>query len=185
MIPGQNVTCIIGVARIRNFSTSNEVLKGNIMTFANQIAEIVHGVVDEYHGAANKNNGDSFLLIWRMNEEDWGEDLIARMTELALISFARVIGALHHSPLLAEYRTHPGLQQRLGTGTRVNMSFGLHSGWAIEGAVGSEFKIDASYLSPNVSIVMGIEKATNTYGVPFLIAESVFEQLGPHMQERL
>ena len=32
---------------------------------------------------------------------------------------------------------------------RVNLSFGLHAGWAIEGAVGSEFKIDASYVSPN------------------------------------
>merc|ERR1719487_3239311 len=91
MIPGRVVHCIMGMARIKNFSTANEVLKGSIMTFANQIAEIVHGVVNEYYGAANKNNGDSFLLIWRMNEEDWGAELISRMTELALISFARVI----------------------------------------------------------------------------------------------
>ena len=32
------------------------------------------------------------------------------------------------------------------------MHFGLHLGWAIEGAIGSKFKIDASYLSPNVNI---------------------------------
>jgi len=30
------------------------------------------------------------------------------------------------------------------------MGFGLHFGWAIEGSIGSEYKIDASYLSPNV-----------------------------------
>ena len=48
-------------------------------------------------------------------------------------------------------RGHPGLQQRLGTSCRVNLSSGLHYGWAIEGAVGSEFKIDASYLSPNAT----------------------------------
>lgn len=35
---------------------------------------------------------------------------------------------------------------------RVNMGFGLHQGWAIEGAIGSDFKIDASYLSPNVNM---------------------------------
>jgi len=35
---------------------------------------------------------------------------------------------------------------------RVNMGFGIHVGWAIEGAIGSDFKIDASYLSPNVNM---------------------------------
>ena len=33
-------------------------------------------------------------------------------------------------------------------GYEVEMGFGLHIGWAIEGAIGSKFKIDASYLSP-------------------------------------
>jgi len=193
MIPGRSVNCLLGLARIKNFSTANEVLKGSIMMFANQVAEIVHGVCNEYHGAPNKNNGDSFLLVWRMSEEDFDNGkhrlneamFTSRMAELACVSFSRVIGSLHHSKLLADYRVHPGLQQRLGSQTRVNMSFGLHSGWAIEGAVGSEFKIDASYLSPNVSICNGIEKATSIYGVPFIVAESVFEQLGKKMQDRL
>jgi hypothetical protein len=30
------------------------------------------------------------------------------------------------------------------------MSFGLHLGWAIEGVIGSLYKIDGSYLSPNI-----------------------------------
>ena len=32
------------------------------------------------------------------------------------------------------------------------MGFGLHYGWAIEGAIGSNLKIDASYLSPDVNM---------------------------------
>lgn len=32
------------------------------------------------------------------------------------------------------------------------MAFGLHAGWAIEGAVGSRHKIDATYLSPHVNL---------------------------------
>merc|ERR1740117_1506796 len=66
MVPGSRVNCIIGVARVRDFSTATEVLQAKIMTFVNQIAEIVHGVVNEFHGAPNKNNGDSFLIIWRL-----------------------------------------------------------------------------------------------------------------------
>merc|ERR1719230_2429970 len=70
MVPGMKVECIIGIARIQDFSTATEVLQAKIMTFVNQIAEIVHGVVDEFHGAANKNNGDTFLLIWRTSGFD-------------------------------------------------------------------------------------------------------------------
>jgi class 3 adenylate cyclase len=44
------------------------------------------------------------------------------------------------------------LQQRL-PGFRVRMGFGLHYGWAVEGAIGSHLKIDASYLSPHVNMV--------------------------------
>ncbi len=32
----------------------------------------------------------------------------------------------------------------------LRISAGLHSGWAVEGPIGSEFKIDASYVSPHV-----------------------------------
>lgn len=183
MIPGVRVECIIGVVRIRDFSVATEVLHTKIMNFVNQIAEIVHGCVDEFHGAANKNNGDTFLIIWRL-QEFYTEDWTTRVAEMSVVAFSKVLGSLHRSPLLAGYRGHPGLQQRLGTGCRVNLSFALHCGWAIEGAVGSEFKIDASYLSPNVSIVTTIEKATQTYGVPILLASSVFELLGERMAEK-
>ncbi len=38
------------------------------------------------------------------------------------------------------------------------MGYGLHIGWGIEGAIGSEFKIDASYLSPNVNMSSKLEE---------------------------
>jgi class 3 adenylate cyclase len=43
---------------------------------------------------------------------------------------------------------------------QIKLGFGLHYGWAIEGAIGSEFKIDASYLSPNVNLASRLESAT-------------------------
>merc|ERR1740117_2015953 len=66
MIPGVRVDCIIGTARVRNFSTATEVLQAKIMKFVNQVAEIVHGVVNVHHGAANKNYGETFLIIWQV-----------------------------------------------------------------------------------------------------------------------
>jgi len=184
MIPGHRVDCILGSVKIRDFSTATLVLKTGIMTFVNQIAEIVHGVVDEYYGAANKNNGDEFLIVWRL-EDTWTDEETQRLAEMAVVAFTLILGGLHSSPTLAKYRIHPGLQQRLGSDCRVNLSFGLHCGEAIEGAVGSEFKIDASYLSPNVIVVKSIEQATLIYGVPFIIAESVFSLLSDNMANKI
>jgi len=131
----------------------------------------VHGVCDEYLGAPNKNNGDSFLIIWRTQALQ--ESLQSRMADLSIITFSRILSEVHQSPLLAGYREHPGLQNRLGSKCRVNLSFGLHSGWCIEGAVGSEFKINASYLSPNVNIAESLEHATRVYDVSFIVSETV------------
>jgi len=77
--------------------------------------------------------------------------------------------------MIATYREHPAFQQRLGSRYRVCMNVGLHAGWAIEGAVGSEFKIDASYISPNVAIAASIESATRHYRVCFLVTQEVAE----------
>merc|ERR1719502_1348495 len=123
-----------------------------------------------------------FLIIWRLEGMD--EAKKTRMAEMSVVAFAKIIGSLHSSVLLAGYREHPGLQQRLGSDCRVNLGIGLHCGWAIEGAVGSEFKIDASYLSPNVSIAISIEKVTMIYGVCFMLAQSVHELCGEEMQDQ-
>eukprot|EP00928_Gymnodinium_smaydae_P070852 TRINITY_DN54602_c0_g1_i1.p1 TRINITY_DN54602_c0_g1~~TRINITY_DN54602_c0_g1_i1.p1 ORF type:complete len:960 (-),score=231.81 TRINITY_DN54602_c0_g1_i1:117-2912(-) len=186
MVPGTRVECIIGVARVCDFSIATEVLQANIMTFVNQIAEIVHGVVTAFNGAPNKNNGDAFLVIWRVGSDKKGivddeKVKTTRLADMSVMAFASVLGSIHQSVQLAEYRTHPGLQFRLGPRCRVNMTFGLHFGWAIEGAVGSEFKIDASYLSPNVSIANGIERCTQIYGVPLIISQSVTERCSPSL----
>jgi class 3 adenylate cyclase len=50
------------------------------------------------------------------------------------------------------------------------MGFGLHYGWAIESAIGSDFKIDVSYLSPNVNIASRLEAASKQFGIDLLIS---------------
>eukprot|EP00437_Effrenium_voratum_P020984 CAMPEP_0181453264 /NCGR_PEP_ID=MMETSP1110-20121109/29635_1 /TAXON_ID=174948 /ORGANISM="Symbiodinium sp., Strain CCMP421" /LENGTH=820 /DNA_ID=CAMNT_0023577577 /DNA_START=314 /DNA_END=2776 /DNA_ORIENTATION=- len=184
MVPGRKCECIVGVLRVRDFSTATEVLQAKVMMFSNQIAEIVHGVCNEFHGAPNKNTGETFLVIWKAVEDTGSDcsDLLAKFAEGSIVSSAAVIGAVHRSPLLGSYREHPGLQFRLGADCRVHLSIGLHKGWAIEGAVGSEFKIDCSYLSPNVSIATTIERSSEVYGVSVMVAQSVVDLCSPSMR---
>ena len=85
---------------------------------AAQISEIVHGVADETHGATNKSTGDGFLVVWRIRDLDYAgriADLSARPASAprdaslrSLFAFAKILAGLHVSPVLAEYRTHPG-----------------------------------------------------------------------------
>merc|ERR1712019_319984 len=69
MIPGNKVEAVFGFCNIRNFTDTTEVLQDKVMVFVNQVAEIVHNIVDTWHGAANRNIGDAFLIVWRMRED--------------------------------------------------------------------------------------------------------------------
>ena len=39
------------------------------MVFVNTLAEVVHSCTDNYGGAANKNIGDAFLLVWKLVQD--------------------------------------------------------------------------------------------------------------------
>lgn len=64
----------------------------------------------------------------------------------------KIVAELSKAPKLFKYANNKYLKDRIKNFTGVKMGFGLHVGWAIEGAIGSSFKIDASYLSPNVNM---------------------------------
>ena len=71
------------------------------------------------------------------------------MVESALASFLKVQVDLHAANkatgILDKFNKHPRLVAEFGEECSVHMGFGLHVGWAIEGTIGSKFKIDASY----------------------------------------
>ena len=63
------------------------------------------------------------------------------------------------------------------------MGFGLHMGYGIEGAVGSTYKIDASYLSPNVNIAARLESASRQFHIPILISGVLYNLLSDEMKD--
>jgi hypothetical protein len=48
MVPGNKVVAIFGFCDIRNFTDATEVLQEDVMLFVNEVADIVHGVVDRF-----------------------------------------------------------------------------------------------------------------------------------------
>lgn len=80
----------------------------------------------------------------------------------------KTIAAIALSNKLKKYRAHAGLNARMPN-YKVKMGYGLHQGMGIEGSIGSNFKIDASYLSDSVNMASRLEGATKAYGVPLLV----------------
>jgi len=94
------------------------------------------------------------------------------VADLALFSFLKIIAKINKFAHIRQYSRNPLILAHISD-YKVKMGFGLHYGWAIEGPIGSNYKIDASYLSPNVNIASRLEAATKQYGVSILLSGKV------------
>eukprot|EP00283_Hemiselmis_rufescens_P004835 CAMPEP_0173429376 /NCGR_PEP_ID=MMETSP1357-20121228/8099_1 /TAXON_ID=77926 /ORGANISM="Hemiselmis rufescens, Strain PCC563" /LENGTH=386 /DNA_ID=CAMNT_0014393549 /DNA_START=126 /DNA_END=1286 /DNA_ORIENTATION=+ len=175
---GKLVQAIFGFCDIRNFTDCTEALQGEVVKLVNTVAEIVHEAVVDNHGFPNKNIGDAFLLVWKPK----GGMAICTAADCALRSYIRTIMQMAKSKELLQFAMSEGVQQRV-PGYQVKMGFGLHFGLAVEGAIGSKRKIDASYLSPHVNTTARLEAATKQFGVAILMSEDIFSLLSPNVQK--
>ena len=128
----------------------------------------------------------------------------------SLRSMVRACLETQASDKLRALTEHPKIQERL-PGFKVSMGYGLHAGWAIEGAIGSMLKIDASYLSPHVNLAARLETGagalssgfykhararahtrththththtgTHQFGVDILFSDCVYDMISPRVQ---
>ncbi len=203
MIEGRKMVAIFGFCDIRGFSEVTDALKTDIMPFVNTIADIVHSIVNLHQGAANKNIGEAFLLVWKVPEitgevsidsnspaadpmDNIDQSQAKILADLSVIAFVKVIAAVQKSPALDEFCQKEELLRKVNRDKyKISMGFGLHIGWAIEGAIGSKFKIDASYLSPNVNMSARLEAATRQFGVHILISGVLVEFVSPKIRSFL
>lgn len=111
--------------------------KNTELIYQNNSKELAKFLNDEEDG----EDGEEIKNI--IDEDDWvpvlnPRSLIAkRKCDLALMSFVKIFLTIQTDMSLKNYcQTHLN-------NIKVDMGFGLHCGWSIEGAIGSEHKIDA------------------------------------------
>lgn len=178
---GTLIHSIFGFCDVRNFTDTTECLQEEVMLFVNRIAHILHGIVVQCSGCANKNIGDAFLLTWKI-DENLTPVQVSFLADQALLAFCKALVELcRYQDFICNfsipatnrlYKRFPGYKVRIGSG--------LHVGWAVEGAIGSYRKIDASYLSPHVNMAEFLESSTKAYGVPLLLSEAFYRLLSPY-----
>ena len=201
---------IFSICQIRQFSETTECLQDEIIVFVNKIVKIVHECAKRWEGVPTNNNGDRYVLTWKLptvddvrkaqesilppanageeapildfktpriyapwmkeepeDFEDLKEEEIPKISEeiadKALISAVKTVAELGRAQDLQAYSRHPKIAPRFGQNYKTRISFGIHVGYAIEGSVGTEMKIDALYLSPDTQIALRIEELCEAY----------------------
>jgi class 3 adenylate cyclase len=184
---GSTVSCIFLFCDIRQFTDATECLQEEVFVFTNRIAAVVHSICHSYGGSANKNVGDAFLVSWLLEDEPSGavsrlssrnsQTYVAKQhqADKALLSVVKICIALHHDKYYIETMSnHPrtALLNKLKKrpGPIVQMGFGLHAGKAVQGAIGSQRKIDATYVSEAVERAEFLESSTKKYKLQMLMS---------------
>ena len=205
------MSCIFMFCDIRQFTDATECLQEEVFVFTNKIAAVIHSICHSNGGSANKNVGDAFLLSWLLDEApvEKGEKeddpfktsnhintgnpevlhANSNQADKALLSVVRISMALYYDKYFtdgmneeAKHRLLTKLSKRKGP--IVQMGFGLHAGKAVQGAIGSQRKIDATYISESVERSEFLESSTKRYGVPLLMSDSFYNLLSPYNRYR-
>ena len=109
---------------------------------------------------------------------------IQAFTDRALLGMLKSYAGIYRDKALQKWTK----DFRLGAGVdafSLGLIFGMDAGWGVEGAVGSEYKIDATYLSPHVNMASRMMSACKQYGVNILLSQAVEKLLSPQARTKL
>eukprot|EP00536_Pseudo-nitzschia_multiseries_P017930 jgi/Psemu1/328688/estExt_fgenesh1_pg.C_19450001 len=192
---GSRVSCIFMFCDIRSFTDATECLQEEVFVFTNQIAAVVHSICNSYSGSTNKNIGDAFLVSWKLDDGPTGTKKFGNakakryQADKALLSVVKISIALHHNDFYVELLSNHAKKALMDKfkdrpGPIVQLGFGLHAGKAIEGAIGSQRKIDATYVSMAVETAEYLETSTKKYNVNMLMSCSFHRLLRASRRQR-
>lgn len=161
--------------------------------FVNSIAQVVSDECIVSLGSINKNIGDAFLMVWKWKQRDNNGTAVESQVpcnqtmELAadssLNACSIMADRIRHSKHIQAFAQVKQLQERMGNDFTISTGFGLHIGWAIEGAIGSEMKIDATYLSGHTKLSDSLEGLTRPYACDILMSHWFYEALSDGMKQ--
>jgi hypothetical protein len=108
---------------------------------------------------------------------------ISRFADRALLGILKTFAGIYRDKNIKKWED---TDYRLGGGVGAfsfEMTFGMDAGWAVEGAVGSSYKIDATYLSPHLNMASRMMMAAKQYKVAVLITQGMEELLSSPAKE--
>ena len=74
MIPGHRINVVFMVVRLNQFVEITDTLSTHSTVFINKIVNILHQCADRWSGSANRNEGDKYLLSWKLPDIEESEN---------------------------------------------------------------------------------------------------------------
>ena len=174
LLPGKKIFAVFCFISIHHFDKLALDLREDVLLYANNVARMVHSVSEIYQGQINKNLGDMFLLVWKFVEDDvimasGRQSLNPFSANVRLRTTLALISAVKMQAMFGKSASMKRFSKR--TIINLDVSIGLHVGWAFEGPIGSNLKIDATYISPHVNLTSRVQSAAKIYQVYITTSE--------------
>eukprot|EP01052_Picozoa_sp_SAG31_P013581 SAG31_NODE_819_length_11811_cov_3.315488_11_plen_838_part_00 len=178
-MPGLRVTGHFGNVTIQDFSALTADLNEDVVLLVNIISGILHSKVINHLGMPCKNLGKSFVCNW----SDSDEAVFMNKSEMTIADHALASYSEFISELAIGNQRLADLFERVRS-HKLRVGCSLHYGWAVEGAVGSNLKVDPLYVSSDVQISSQLLAATEFYDSSIVLTESFYKNLSPQFQRQ-
>jgi hypothetical protein len=102
----------------------------------------------------------------------------------AILGLLKAFTGINREPTVKNWEN----DYRLGAGVgaiSIGLKFGMDAGWAVEGAVGSQYKVDATYLSSHVNMASRMMSACKQYRLTILLSKAVQELVSKECRKKL
>ena len=78
MISGVKIDAIFLICKINRFVDYTDVLKTSSTDFLNKITSIVHSCAFRWHGWANANDGNKYVIVWKLPKVETNSNDVER-----------------------------------------------------------------------------------------------------------
>lgn len=171
--PGNTVRLIFGLVKIQKFTEITDLLQEQVLLFLNKIGRIVHACTGEWKGTPIKNDMGTFLVIWEQGHQNATQ---------ALLAFIKITAETRRASDITIYKNNPKISAKWPD-YQVELGLSLHLGWAVQGVIGSDKKLDIAYFSPHLELGQQVLEATALYQTSILMTEVFYEELPKKARE--
>jgi adenylate cyclase len=167
---GENREITTMFSDIADFTTLSERHNpGDLVVRLGEYFSLMGTVIHQQHGTVDKYIGDSVMAFW--GAPMLLEDHAFRACRAALYC-REVLSHLAH-----EWQSSPI--------PMFHTRFGIHSGKAIVGNMGSTERLNYTALGDSINLASRLEGLNKQYGTAILISEATYEQVKERMEVRL
>lgn len=170
---GNTVRLIFGFVKIQKFTEITDLLQEQVLLFLNKIGRIVHACTEVWKGTPIQNDMGTFLVIWEQGHQNATQ---------ALLAFIKIIAETRRAGDIIIYKNNPKISAKWPD-YQVELGLSLHLGWAVQGVIGSDKKLDIAYFSPHLELGQQVLEATALYQTSILMTEVFFMELPKKSRE--